>query len=137
MPSHAVFCFIGSQGCSSNPSRGMCATSANQNAIFFKGHVAHNFPLKELIRHMIRRTFLSYGISSPPSKNHSNRSFPCGQAAEMVVYLQYNPQICLSLGIGKIVIWPVPCDKALFVFLKFISSVVPTINYDFTMEIEF
>jgi len=27
--------------------------------------------------------------------------------------------------------------KALFVFLKFISSVVPTINYDFTMEIEF
>eukprot|EP00913_Durusdinium_trenchii_P013725 g12887.t1 len=28
-------------------------------------------------------------------------------------------------------------DLALFVFLKFISSVVPTINYDFTMEIEF
>ena len=27
--------------------------------------------------------------------------------------------------------------EALFVFLKFISSVVPTINYDFTMEIEF
>ncbi|CAE7596452.1 ATG3 [Symbiodinium natans] len=27
-------------------------------------------------------------------------------------------------------------DLALFVFLKFISSVVPTINYDFTMEIE-
>ena len=28
-------------------------------------------------------------------------------------------------------------SEALFVFLKFISSVVPTINYDFTMEIEF
>lgn len=28
-------------------------------------------------------------------------------------------------------------DLALFVFLKFISSVVPTINYDFTMDIEF
>ncbi|CAE8622116.1 unnamed protein product [Polarella glacialis] len=28
-------------------------------------------------------------------------------------------------------------DLALFVFLKFISGVVPTINYDFTMEIEF
>lgn len=27
-------------------------------------------------------------------------------------------------------------DHALFVFLKFISSVVPTINYDFTMDIE-
>merc|ERR1712039_120673 len=28
-------------------------------------------------------------------------------------------------------------DMALFVFLKFISGVVPTINYDFTMDIEF
>lgn len=28
-------------------------------------------------------------------------------------------------------------DLALFVFLKFISGVVPTINYDFTMDIEF
>jgi ubiquitin-like-conjugating enzyme ATG3 len=28
-------------------------------------------------------------------------------------------------------------DLAIFVFLKFISSVVPTINYDFTMDIEF
>lgn len=28
-------------------------------------------------------------------------------------------------------------DLAMFVFLKFISSVVPTINYDFTMDIEF
>ena len=28
------------------------------------------------------------------------------------------------------------CDLALFVFLKFISSVIPTINYDFTMDIE-
>jgi len=28
-------------------------------------------------------------------------------------------------------------DLALFVFLKFISSIVPTINYDFTMDIEF
>jgi len=28
-------------------------------------------------------------------------------------------------------------DLALFVFLKFISSVVPTVNYDFTMDIEF
>eukprot|EP00743_Colponemidia_sp_Colp-15_P001849 GILK01002016.1.p1 GENE.GILK01002016.1~~GILK01002016.1.p1 ORF type:complete len:301 (-),score=34.77 GILK01002016.1:112-1014(-) len=27
-------------------------------------------------------------------------------------------------------------DQALFVFLKFISSVVPTINYDFTMEMQ-
>lgn len=27
-------------------------------------------------------------------------------------------------------------DLALFVFLKFISSVVPTIDYDFTMDIE-
>lgn len=28
-------------------------------------------------------------------------------------------------------------DLALFVFLKFISGIVPTINYDFTMDIEF
>jgi ubiquitin-like-conjugating enzyme ATG3 len=28
-------------------------------------------------------------------------------------------------------------DLAIFVFLKFISGVVPTINYDFTMDIEF
>lgn len=28
-------------------------------------------------------------------------------------------------------------DLAMFVFLKFISSVVPTVNYDFTMDIEF
>jgi len=28
-------------------------------------------------------------------------------------------------------------DLAMFVFLKFISSIVPTINYDFTMDIEF
>jgi len=28
-------------------------------------------------------------------------------------------------------------DLALFVFLKFISGVVPTINYDFTLDMEF
>merc|ERR1712100_514403 len=28
-------------------------------------------------------------------------------------------------------------DLAIFVFLKFISGIVPTINYDFTMDIEF
>ncbi len=31
---------------------------------------------------------------------------------------------------------PVRSDLSLFVFLKFISSVVPTINYDFTFELE-
>ena len=39
-------------------------------------------------------------------------------------------------NVGRGAAGPPRADQAMFIFLKFISNIIPTINYDFTLEVQ-
>lgn len=57
---------------------------------------------------------------------------PCKHAAVMKIIVANLVEGCSGGKAGA----PPSIDQYLFIFLKFIQSVVPTIDYDFTTEVE-
>jgi ubiquitin-like-conjugating enzyme ATG3 len=54
---------------------------------------------------------------------------PCQHGKVMKTIVKNLMKDCANADDGP------PVENYLFIFLKFVSSIIPTINYDFTMEV--